>query len=353
MVVSATLCQHCRHLVMKLPCTALLLALASTALAHEANIEMAKAANAFLASLTPEQKSKAAFAFESDAKGERVNWHFIPRERKGLPIGEMTGPQRALAKTLLRTGLSEDGFKKAEIIQSLEAILRVMEKDTTGKRDPEKYYVSVFGAAGGKAPWAWRWEGHHQSINYTSVGDAAPSMTPSFFGSNPGEVREGDRKGLRVLGTEEDLGRALVKSLTEEQRKVAVILAEAPKEIFNDPKRPDPTKPEGIPAAKLNAGQQAALVKIIKEYLFRCRPDVAAEEFAKIEKAGLGSVYFAWAGGFERGEPHYYRVQNTAFVIEYDNTQNNANHVHSIWREFGGDFGEDLLKRHVSESHAK
>jgi Protein of unknown function (DUF3500) len=338
---------------MKIALSAFLLAFTASAFAHDANVEMAKAANEFLASLTPEQKAQATFPFESDAKGERVNWHFIPRERKGLPIKVMTEPQRALARSLLKTGLSDDGFKKAEIIQSLEAILRVMEKDTTGKRDPEKYYVSVFGTPGGKGPWAWRWEGHHQSFNYTSVGDAAPSMTPSFFGSNPGEVREGERKGLRVLGTEEDLGRELVKSLTDEQRKTAVILAEAPKEIFNDPKRPDPTKPEGLPYSKMTAGQQATLVKIIKEYLFRCRPDVAAEEFAKIEKAGLGSVFFAWAGGFELGQPHYYRVQNTAFVLEYDNTQNNANHVHSIWREFGGDFGADLLRQHVREGHAK
>ena len=341
---------------MKIPCSALLLALATSAFAHDASVEMARAANALLASLTPEQKAQATFPFESDAKGERVNWHFIPRDRKGLPIKDMTEPQVALARALLKTGLSEDGYKKAETIQSLEAILREMEKDTTGKRDPMKYYVSIFGTPsgtpGGKA-WAWRWEGHHQSFNYTSVGDAAPSMTPNFFGTNPGEVREGDRKGLRVLGLEEDLGRSLVKSLSDEQRKIAVMPGDAPKEIFNDPKRPDPTKPEGIPASKLNADQQAALVKIIKLYLFRARPDVAAEEFAKIEKAGIGSVHFAWAGGFELGQPHYYRVQNTAFVLEYDNTQNNANHVHSIWRDFANDFGLDLLKRHVSEGHGK
>ena len=341
---------------MKFPCTAILLALATSAFAHDANVEMAKAANALLASLTPEQKAQATFPFESDAKGERVNWHFIPRPRKGLPIKDMTAPQVALARALLKTGLSDDGYKKAETIQSLESILREMEKDTTGKRDPLKYYVSIFGTPsdtpGGKA-WAWRWEGHHQSFNYTSVGDAAPSMTPNFFGTNPGEVREGDRKGLRVLGLEEDLGRALVKSLSDEQRKMAVVLTEAPKEIFNDPKRPDPTKPEGIPASKLTAEQQATLVKIIKLYLFRARTDVAAEEFAKIEKAGIGNVFFEWAGGLELGEPHYYRVQNTAFVLEYDNTQNNANHVHSIWRDFANDFGLDLLKRHVSEGHAK
>jgi hypothetical protein len=228
-----------------------------------------------------------------------------------------------------------------------------MEKDTTGKRDLLKYYVSIFGTPGEKQPWAWRWEGHHQSFNYTSAAGMPPSMTPSFFGSNPGEVRQGGHKGLRVLGVEEDLGRALVKSLDDGQRKMAIILAEAPKEIFNDPKRPNPTKPEGLPVSKMTADQQAAVVKLIKTYLFRCRTDVAAEEFAKIEKAGIGNVHFGWAGGLEPGEPHYYRVQNTAFVLEYDNTQNGANHVHSIWRDFQNDFGLDLLKQHVSEGHAK
>ncbi len=144
-----------------------------------------------------------------------------------------------------------------------------------------------------------------------------------------------------------------MKSLDDQQRKTAVILADAPKEILNDPKRPDPTKPEGLPTSAMNADQQATLVKLIKTYLFRCRADVAAEEWAKIEKAGIGGVHFAWAGGLERGEPHYYRVQNSAFVLEYDNTQNNANHVHSVWRDFTRDFGGDLLKQHVSEGHAK
>ena len=335
---------------MKITCTAILLTLAASAFAHDASIDMAKAANAFLDSLMPDQKAKAFFDVKDP---ERVNWHFIPRERKGLPIKEMTEPQRVLARALLKTGLSDDGFKKAEAIQGLEAILREMEKDTTGKRDTEKYYVSIFGAPGGKSAWAWRWEGHHQSFNYTAADDHSPTMTPSFFGTNPGEVKDGPQKGLRVLGAEEDLGRTLVKSLDADQRKTAIVLTEAPKEIFNDPKRPDPTKPEGLPASKMNAGQKETLVKLIKAYLFRCRPDVAAEEWAKIEKAGLGNVHFAWAGGLERGEPHYYRVQNTSFVMEYDNTQNNANHVHCIWRDFQRDFGGDMLQRHVGGGSAK
>jgi hypothetical protein len=155
------------------------------------------------------------------------------------------------------------------------------------------------------------------------------------------------------LAAEEDLARSLVKALTEEQRKAAVILAEAPKEVFNDPKRVDPTKPEGIVAGQLTAEQKGMLTKLIKEYLFRHRPDVAGEEFAKIEKAGFDTVSFAWAGGLERGQPHYYRVQGASFVLEYDNTQNDANHVHSLWRDFAHDFGRDALGEHVKGAHAK
>ena len=315
---------------------------------HVASADMAVAANGLLGKLTAEQKAKAAFEFGAE---ERVNWHFIPRERKGLPLKEMTEEQRTLAFKLLQAGLSEDGYKKARAIMSLESVLREMEKDTTGKRDPEKYFISIFGTPGGKTPWGWRFEGHHVSLNYSSVDGGAPAMTPSFFGTNPGEVREGERKGLRVLGNEEDLGRALIKSLTDEQRKIAIINETAPAEILAEPKRPDPIKPEGITADKLTAEQQAMLVKVVKEQLFRCRPDVAAEEWARIEKGGMGKVFFAWAGGLERGEPHYYRVQNEKFVVEYDNTQGKANHPHSVWRDWERDFAGDLLKRHHDESH--
>jgi hypothetical protein len=318
--------------------------------AHDATAEMSAAALNFLAALTPEQKAKATFDFTDE---ERANWHFIPRPRKGLPIKEMTQEQRLLAQALLASGLSNRGYEKAVSIMSLEAVLAVLENDTENKkRDPEKYYVSIFGAPGGSAPWGWRVEGHHLSLNYTTAGDAAPSMTPSFFGTNPGEVRTGPRAGTRILAAEEELGRTLVKSLTEEQRKVAVINADAPKDIVNDPKRIDPTQPEGLPQSKLTTEQTATLVKLVKEYLFRCRPDVAAEDWARVEKAGLDKLHFAWAGGLGRGQPHYYRVQGGHFVLEYDNTQNDANHVHSIWRDFDHDFGGDLLKAHLDAAHS-
>lgn len=336
--------------VPRLLCLLTTLATCGTVRAHDANSEMAAAANNFLAALTPELKAKATFDF---ADTERANWHFIPRERKGLPIKEMSQEQRLLAHALLATGLSHRGYSKAVSIMSLEAVLAEMEKGKAGGavRDPERYFVSIFGTPG-KAPWGWRVEGHHLALNFTAGTDNAVAMTPSFFGTNPGEVRTGPRTGTRILGTEEDLGRTLVKSLNDEQRKSAVILGEAPKEVYNDPKRVDPTKPEGIAQNQLSADQQATLLKLIKEYLFRCRPDVAADDLAKIEKAGMDKIYFAWAGGFELGQPHYYRVQGGHFVLEYDNTQNEANHVHSLWRDFDHDFGADLLKAHLDAAHA-
>ena len=317
--------------------------------AADAGAEMTVAAKNFLAALTPEQKEKASFDFAND---ERKNWHFIPRERKGLPIKEMTQEQRLLAHALLSTGLSERGYGKAVSIMSLEAVLADLEKGRGPARDPEMYFVSVFGTPG-TAPWAWRVEGHHLALNFTAPNGAAPVVTPSFFGSNPGEVRAGARAGTRVLGAEEDLGRALVKLLTDEQRKTAIILDKAPAEVFNDPKRVEPTKPEGISRAQLTPEQDAALVKLVKEYVFRCRPDVAAEDWARIEKAGPDKLFFAWAGGIELGQPHYYRVQGGHFVLEYDNTQNDANHVHSLWRDFDRDFGSDPLKAHRDAAHAQ
>jgi hypothetical protein len=265
----------------------------------------------------------------------------------------MTQPQRLLAQALLVSGLSSQGYEKAVTIMSLEEVLAALEKDKKGAplRDPENYFFTIFGTPAPGNVWGWRVEGHHLSLNFANGGDEVLSMTPSFFGSNPGEVREGPRKGLRILGAEEDLGRQLIKSLNDTQRQEAVILAEAPKDIINVPGRNDHTHPEGIAQGKLTPEQSAQLAKLIKIYLERHRLDLAADDWAKIEKAGLENIRFAWAGGIEPGQPHYYRVQGPTFVLEYDNTQNDANHVHSVWRNFENDFGEDLLKAHYEQFH--
>jgi hypothetical protein len=320
--------------------------------AHEASLEMAGAAQNWLSALSPEQKTKASFEF---ADAERANWHFIPRARKGLPIKEMTQEQRLLAHALLSTGLSHQGYAKSVSIMSLEAILAELEKTRVNgpARDPELYFFSIFGQPSQEKPWGFRVEGHHLSLNFTVPPKASPALTPSFFGTNPGEVRQGPRSGTRLLGTEEDLGRSLVKSLTPDQIKKAVQPGDAPKEILNDPARTDPTKPEGLPRSEMNPAQTELLARLVREYLNRHRPDIAAEEWAKLEKDGLDKLHFLWAGGLEKGQPHYYRIQGTSFVVEYDNTQNDANHVHAVWRDFSHDFGRDVLKAHYEQAHGK
>jgi hypothetical protein len=318
--------------------------------AHGVGDEMADAAQNFMAALSDEQRGKAVFDLKSD---ERLNWHFIPKERKGLPIKEMTSEQRALANVLLSTGLSHRGYFKANTIMSLEQILRDLEKGKGPVRDPERYFFSIFGKPESHGTWGWRVEGHHLSLNFTISGDDI-AVAPNFMGTNPAEVREGPRKGLRVLGVEEELARKLVKSLNEDQRKAALYTNTAPSEIITGAERKAHSlDPKGISMAKLNDEQKESLLAVIKEYVDRARPEVADKEFADIRRGSPSDIYFAWAGSTERGLGHYYRVQGPTFLIEYDNTQNNANHVHAVWRDLKDDFGEDILRKHYDESHAK
>jgi Protein of unknown function (DUF3500) len=309
---------------------------------------MAEAANRFLASLTPEQRAKATFAFSD---GERENWHYIPRVRKGLPLREMTPAQKHLASALLSAGLSQQGFLKAETIMSLEEVLRLIEKGHGPERDPEKYYFSIFGQPSATGTWGYRVEGHHLSQNYTVV-NGRVAGAPSFFGANPAEVREGPRQGLRTLAGEEDLGRALIQSLDPEQRRVAIVSEKAYADILTAADRQAALRgqPSGLPASKLNGSQFERLMALLEEYAQNMPEQIAQTREAEIDQAGKG-IYFAWAGGIQPGEPHYYRVQSRAFLIEFDDTQNHANHIHSVWRDFDGDFGRDLLKEHYQASH--
>lgn len=310
--------------------------------------QMAEAANRFLAALTPGQRAKAMFAFQEE---ERQNWHYVPIERKGLALREMTPAQKHLASALLSAGLSQQGYIKAETIMSLEDVLRVMEHGSGPERDPEKYYFSVFGQPSPDGTWGYRVEGHHLSQNFTVVGGHVAGA-PSFFGANPAEVREGPRKGLRTLAGEEDLGRAVIQSLDPEQRKVAVVDPQAYKDILTADSRQAALKgqPTGLPASKMSAKQFELLTALLEEYVRNMPAQIAQSREEQIRKAGQ-DIYFAWAGGTEKGDPHYYRVQTAAFLIEYDDTQNDANHIHSVWRDFNGDFGVDLLKLHYQASH--
>ena len=330
---------------------------AASACAATPGEEMAAAANKLAATLTPEQKSKCMFDLKADA---RLGWHFIPSEmvkpqRYGLMLKEMTADQRRLALALLATGLSQTGFNKATNIMSLEDVLHELEKaKPVVERDPSKYFVSIYGTPGPKGAWAWRYEGHHLSVSFTIVDGQKFSFAPSFMGTNPGAVRSGPRLGTRVLGKEEDFARNLVVSLDAAQKSVAIYTNTAPKDIITGADhKVKPLAPEGLAVAKMTAVQSDVLRQIVDEYIRRARRELADADWAKIRKAGWDKVRFAWAGGVERGEGHYYRVQGPTFLLEYDNTQNDANHVHAVWRDFENDFGEDLLRKHYEQSHVK
>jgi hypothetical protein len=313
--------------------------------------EMERAASAFLASLAPEQRSKALFAFED---AERLNWHFVPRARRGLPLKEMSAGQRELARGVLRAGLSRRGYLTASTIVDLELVLREMGESPTF-RDPELYYFSVFGTPSRAAPWGFRAEGHHLSLNFTFVRDTLVATAPAFFGANPAEVRVGARRGLRALADEEDVGRALVLSLDERQRARALIAAAAPRDIVTgNAARVDPLSPVGIRATELRPEQTAILVRLLEVYLGRMAEPLAARRRAALERTDFADVAFGWAGSTRRGEAHYYRIQGPSFLVEYDNTQNDANHIHTVWRDFDRDFGRDLLREHyrgAGQSH--
>jgi hypothetical protein len=310
---------------------------------------MADAANKFLSSLSPEQKAKASFEF-GDA--QRLDWHFVPRDRKGIPLKDLDEKQRALAMEFMKTGLGAAGYKKATTIISLEPVLAQLEgPNRRWPRSPELYYFSIFGTPSAKAAWGWRVEGHHMSLNFTVAKGELVSNTPLFFGANPAEVREGERKGLRALAGEEDRGRELITALDEKQRAVAIFDKTAPGDIITmNNRKADPLKPEGIAAGQLNKQQKALLEKLLDEYLSRMPQDIADERSKKLRAAGFDKISFAWAGGVNKGDPHYYRIQGPTFLVEYDDTQNNANHIHSVWRDFNGDFGDDLLRQHYQTS---
>jgi hypothetical protein len=232
----------------------------------------------------------------------------------------------------------------------LEIVLREL-GGNPAVRDPELYFFSVFGTPSTEQPWGWRAEGHHLSLNFTVVNGTLVATSPSFFGANPANVPSGSRQGLRVLGAEEDLARELVRSLRPDQRAIAILETEAPRDIITgNAAQVDPLSPAGLSVERLDATQRALFVRVIDEYLARMADDLAATRRARLETTDFGQVTFAWAGSIEPGQPHYYRVQGPTFLIEFDNTQNNANHVHSVWRDFEGDFGRDLLRDHYRDA---
>jgi hypothetical protein len=338
--------------------TILLLAAPLSALfAHDPASEMATAAKLFIKSL--DDKAKKTALLPLNGKG-RETWTFLPDKyikpdfkRKGLVVKKMTPQQRILAHGLLSSALSHRGYLEATSIMSLEQILF----DITGNdiRDPELYYVSIYGTPSKAGTWGWRFEGHHISLHFTMVNGRIFSVTPSFFGSNPAEVKEGPFKGLKVLADEENKARKLARSLSPPQRELGILSEEAPADILTKwdsvIKRDTFFPPKGLPITKMNSRQKGWLADVVEAYVAKHRPEVLAQVTSKNPLIDPKETYFAWAGSRSPGQGHYYRIQTPKFLFEYDCTQNGANHVHAVWRDFEGDFGRDLLGRHLAESH--
>ena len=327
---------------------AMLLALGVSAhLAEQARPEaaMTRAAQALLASLDDAGRSRIQFAFDSE---ERFNWHFVPRTRLGLPLKDMTPAQRDLAFALLKTGLSANGFTRAESIRSLENVLRAMEKRDS--RDPEMYFFTIFGNPA-DAKWGWRYEGHHLAQNWTINAGKAVATSPAFFGTNPAEVMDGPMKGTRALQVEHDQSWALLKMLSDSELKLALAPGEAPNEIItSNIRKAAALDPIGITYTQMSPAIQKAFIALIAMHASSQQPALAEARMSRIRAAGLDTVRFAWIGATTeaQGAAHYYRIQGPTFLIEYDNVQNKANHQHIVWRDFNGDFGTDLLGEHYA-----
>ena len=322
------------------------------AVAADPASDMVNAATRFLSALTEEQRARTTFAWTND---ERLNWHFVPKDRKGIQLRELGVAQQHLAQGLLGSALSQRGYLKATTIMSLEQVLQDLEgAGRRFPRDPGMYHISIFGEPSAKGVWGWRFEGHHLAFNFTLAGGKVASGTPTFMGTNPAEIRKGPRAGLRTLAAEEDLGRQLVTSLPEKLRAQAIIDSKAPDDILTVADRKAKLDDaRGLTLGDMPTAQRDLAIQLIREYVGRLRGELADVDFAKIEKAGLKKIRFAWAGGLNKGDRHYYRVLGPTFLLEYDNTQNDANHVHAVWRDFNNDFGLDALAEHLQGHHGK
>lgn len=307
-----------------------------------------QAAQAFMTELGSTRVAQAVLPFDSN---QRTNWHYFPKSmhrRAGIHVAELTPRQMETALDLLRMSLSDQGYAKATGIMQLDDILR------DGRRfssyGSAYYWFTIFGAPSLDRPWGWRLEGHHLSLNFTFTPEAG-AATPAFMGANPAEVKKGPKAGWRILANEDEKAHKLLAALDASQGARAVIATRAPGDIIHGPHRSALLQVfSGLPASEMTTAQQNLLMDLIEEYVSNVADGLARAYIEKIGQSGIDNIYFAWAGGTQPGQPYYYRIHGPTFVIEYDHTQNNPNHVHSVWRDSANDFGEDLLKKHYEES---
>lgn len=299
--------------------------------------------------LTEAQRRQAIYPFDAE---KRRDWHYIPRRRPGVTLGEMHPTQQEQVWTLLRAGLSEQGVEKARGVITTEAILGEL-SDSLDFRDPANYAVVFFGNPASGQPWSWRFEGHHLSLTFTIVPGQGVAATPAFFGANPATVPSPHAQaGFKALGTEEANGFRLLNSLSEAQKATVIIASQSLGNILSGPGREASLKQrEGLALGVMTATQRQQAMDLVETYVRNVRPDVAQTELDRLTAAGVDTMHFAWAGSQTPGRPHYYRVHGPTLLIEYDNTQNGANHVHSVWHDPTNSFGQDLLRAHYQEAH--
>ena len=353
--------------------------------AHVTARRMTRAALALLAALSPAERARASFPM--DFEDERRRWSYYPRQFHGLAVRDMTGAQEKLLAGLLESGLSIAAHAKVAAIMGLENVLDRIENHSRDDRDHGRYFLSFFGEPGDEAPWAWRFEGHHVSLHFTLAGETLLGLTPSFLGANPARITHAGHTVLRPLAEEEDLARELALSLDDDQRARALISARAPIDLVltnaarvPERRRPgeglqpdfpapnaaafarltdaeasalafDLQRPAGISGEDLSDDQRDMLFNLVRVYVDRLPDDAANVAIAELGEDVVAGLHFAWAGELEPRRAHYYRIQGPRFLVEYDNIQNDANHVHSVWRDPANDFG-DLLLQHYLRDHA-
>ena len=316
---------------------------AASAQTVDAAQRIADAANRFLSLLDDGQRQMALIAFDS---ANRLDWHYIPRSRPGLSLGEMRANQSDAARALFATVLNESGLQILDGVRLLEGVLREQQGSW---RDPGRYYVSVFGRPG-TFPWGWRFEGHHLSLNVALPAAGHVAVTPFFVGAHPATVRDGPNKGFRLLGTSEDLARQIMAGLNAPQRQAAIIANRSFGEIVASPQREqDLGAPRGLLLGEMTGEQRNLVDALMDRFLGTLAPDLVAAQKRRVTEQGIATFRFAWAGSLTPGEAHYFRVHGPATVIEHDNTQNGANHIHTVWRDLAADFGRDALADHYRQ----
>ncbi|MDP5172155.1 MAG: DUF3500 domain-containing protein [Bacteroidia bacterium] len=319
---------------------------------HETESSMVTAAKSLINSF--EDKEGLLYEFQGE---NQFDWHLYPKpDRIGKRYGEMNEAQQAATRALLSTALSEVGKNEVAAIMQMEILLKSIEKrdSTDDFRNPGKYFISLFGEPSMTAPWGWRFEGHHVSLSVTVVGDKI-SVTPTALGAYPSRSPEDTEVVIEVLTKEQEQGRALAKSLDEAQLISAIAPGEAPEEILTGFGREiaEYETTHVLSATDMTEMQRAMLEQLVRLFVGKMETSIAEAQMQRmIDAGGLDALYFTWMGSLEPGKPHYYRIQGPTMILEYDNTQNNANHVHVVWRDPTNDFGEDYLKRHYETADA-